>query len=139
MNDMFPSRRDFMNFGGRFFDDLFGQSLATATSFNTDIKETDKEYIVVAEIPGIPKENIEVDYQNNVLSIMAKYEQDTEETNKEFNYIRRERSSRSYNRQFIIQDIDEDSITAKFENGLLTVQLPKKDPEKSATKKIEIE
>lgn len=139
MNDLFPTRRDFMDFGGRFFDDLFSQSLSTASSFNTDIKETENEYILEADMPGMPKENIELNYQDNVLSITAQYETGKDETDDEGNYIRRERSSRSYNRQFIIQDIDEENITAKFDNGVLTVNLPKKEPDKPSSKKIEIE
>lgn len=85
------------------------------------------------------KENIELDYKDNVLSITAKKETESDERDDERQYIRRERSSRSFSRQFIIQDIDEDNIGAQFDKGLLTITLPKQNPTQSSSKRIEIE
>lgn len=51
MSNLFPTRRDFMDFGGRLFDDFFNQSLSNVSSFNTDIKELEKEYVLEADLP----------------------------------------------------------------------------------------
>ena len=87
----------------------------------------------------LEKENIVLDYQDNLLSIRARQEQKTEEKDKEGRYIRRERSSRAYSRQFLIENVKEEEITASFENGVLTINLPKTDEKKTETKRIEIE
>jgi HSP20 family protein len=139
MNNMFPSRRDFRDLRRQFFDDAFDQVLGEAGNFKTDIIEDDKEYTVEAELPGMDKENIELDYHDNILSISGKQESETNEEDKERNYIRRERSSRSFSRQFLIRDVDEDNISARFENGILKVKLPKKESGKSENKRIDIE
>ena len=139
MNNMFPSRRDFRDLRRQFFDDTFDQVLGEAGNFKTDIIEDDNEYTVEAELPGMDKENIELDYHDNILSISGKQESETNEEDKERNYIRRERSSRSFSRQFLIRDVDEDNISARFENGILKVKLPKKESGKSENKRIDIE
>lgn len=139
MNNMFPSRRDFRDLRRQFFDDTFDQVLGEAGNFKTDIIEDDKEYTVEAELPGMDKENIELDYHDNVLSISAKQESETNEEDEERNYIRRERSSRSFSRQFLIRDVDEDNISARFNNGILEVKLPKKESDKPENKRIDIQ
>lgn len=138
-NDMIPSRRDFFDFGKRFFDDALGQNFGDFGSFKTDILEKDEEFMVEAELPGMTKDTIELDYHDNVLSISAKQETDKEESDDEKNYIRRERSSRSFSRQFIIQGIDKDKIKAQFDNGVLTIHLPKEKQAPSDTSRITIE
>ncbi|MER2064155.1 MAG: Hsp20/alpha crystallin family protein [Alkalibacterium sp.] len=139
MNNMFPSRRDFRDLRRQFFDDTFDQVLGEAGNFKTDIIEDDKEYTVEAELPGMDKENIELDYHDNILSISAMQESETNEEDKERNYIRRERSSRSFSRQFLIRDVDEDNISARFNNGVLEVKLPKKASDKPENKRIDIQ
>ncbi|SFC59869.1 HSP20 family protein [Alkalibacterium subtropicum] len=139
MNNMFPSRRDFRDLRRQFFDDTFDQVLGETGSFKTDIIEDDKEYTVEAELPGMDKENIELDYHDNILSISGKQESETKEEDKERNYIRRERSTRSFSRQFLIRDVDEDNISARFNNGILEVKLPKKESDKPENKRIDIQ
>lgn len=139
MNNLFPSRRDFLNFDRNFFGDSLDHLFSNSTNFDVDIKETDKDYMLEADMPGLTKEDIQLDYDNNVLSISAHREEGKDEQDKEGNYIRRERSVRSYSRQFLLKDVKEDSITAKFDNGVLTVQLPKKDSSETPTKKIDIQ
>ena len=138
MNNLFPTRRDFMDMNRHFMGDSFDRFFADTGNFNVDIKENDDAYTVEADLPGLAKEDIELDYKNDVLSIRAQQETSTEEKDDESNYIRRERSSRSYNRQFLIKDVDEDNITAEFDNGVLKVQLPKTETDGQNTKKIEI-
>ncbi|GAB2486382.1 Hsp20/alpha crystallin family protein [Alkalibacterium psychrotolerans] len=139
MNDMIPSKRDFWDFSRRLFDDALGQNFGDFGSFKTDIIEQDEAYVVEAELPGMSRDNIELDFKDNVLSISAKQETATDESDEERNYIRRERSTRSFSRQFILQDIDEDNIKARFNNGILEVTLPKQNPTPKTSKKIDIE
>ncbi|MBC7075171.1 MAG: Hsp20/alpha crystallin family protein [Syntrophomonadaceae bacterium] len=125
-------------FGSSFIDDLFDSSLlATATAnIRTDIKETDKEYIVEAELPGFKKENINVEWQEGVLTISAK--QDKEIKEEKDNYIRRERAYGEVARSFRIDGIKEDKITGEYKNGILKIVLPKTEEGKVTGKKIEI-
>lgn len=115
INDMF---NDFFN------DDMLSKFNSDA-SFKTDIKETPEEYIVHTELPGVKKEDIKIDYNNNYLTISATRNNEVEE--KKDNYIRRERSYGSVSRGFYINNVNKDSIKAKFDNGVLNIELPKKE------------
>ena len=115
INDMFND----------FFNDNMLSKFNSNGSFKTDIKETPEEYIVHAELPGVKKEDIKVDYNNNYLTISATRNNESEE--KKDNYIRRERSYGSVSRGFYISNVNKDSIKAKFDNGVLNIELPKKE------------
>lgn len=139
MSSLFPSRRDFMNLNKNFFGDSLDHLFSTASNMDVDIKETDTEYTLEADMPGLTKEDIQLDYHDNVLSIGAHKEEGKDEKDDEGNYIRRERSVRSYSRQFILKDVKEEGITAKFDSGVLTVHLPKKEAKDTPNNKIEIQ
>ena len=106
-------------------------------SFKTDIKETPEEYIVHAELPGVKKEDIKIDYNNNYLTISATRNNESEE--KKDHYIRRERSYGSVSRAFYISNVNKDSIKAKFDNGVLNIELPKKEVTTNNSTQILIE
>ena len=108
-----------------FFNDDMLSKFNSSGSFKTYIKETPEEYIVHAELPGVKKEDIKVDYNNNYLTISATRNNESEE--KKDNYIRRERSYGSVSRGFYISNVNKDSIKAKFDNGVLNIELPKKE------------
>lgn len=127
INDMF---NDFFN------DDMLSE-FNSSGSFKTDIKETSEGYVVHAELPGVNKEDINIDYNNNYLTISAIKNNEFEE--KKDNYIRRERSYGSVSRGFYINNVDKNSIKAKFDNGVLSVELPKKDLISNNENKILIE
>ena len=128
-----PSRRSLENeelFGSimnRFWEDQY---------FKVDIKETPQAYELFADLPGFTKEEITVEYVHDLLSISAAHEV-TSET--EGRYLRRERSTSSFQRQFTMQNIQEDAITAKFENGVLQLNLPKNSHDEPESRKIPIE
>lgn len=127
INDMF---NDFFN------DDMLSE-FNSSGSFKTDIKENPEGYVVHAELPGVNKEDINIDYNNNYLTISAIKNNEFEE--KKDNYIRRERSYGSVSRGFYINNIDKNSIKAKFDNGVLSIELPKKDLISNNENKILIE
>lgn len=127
-----------MDLNRNFFGDSFDRLFNEMNTFNVDIKESDDAYELEADLPGLTKEDVKLDYKDNVLSIEAYKEEKAEKEDKDRNYIRRERSTRSYSRQFIFKDIDEDNISAKFDKGVLTIELPKKDKTGTESKRIEI-
>jgi HSP20 family protein len=132
---------DVFNIGG-FLDNFFGDSFMPAffagdAQIKVDIKENEKEYIVEADLPGVKKEEINVDLNNDRLTILVSR---NEETNIEKeNYIRKERRSGSYCRSFYVENVIEDQISAKFENGVLSVILPKKESGVNKRSRIEIQ
>lgn len=91
----------------------------------TDIKETDKEYVLDVEMPGFDKSNISLKYENGYLTVSAK-----KDDKDDAHYIRRERSV-SCSRSYYMGDVDQTLIKAKYENGILAVSVPKEKPEQS--------
>ncbi|NVM53284.1 MAG: Hsp20/alpha crystallin family protein [Candidatus Helarchaeota archaeon] len=100
-----------------------------------DIKEEENEYRITAEVPGYAKEEINIELHDDTLTIFSEHKEETEEEKE--GYLYRERSHRSFTRSFKIPDkITHEEIVAKLENGLLTLRIPKKEPE--PPKKVEI-
>ena len=116
---------------------LFSNQSVTP-QFRTDIRDTEKEYILEADLPGFDKEDISLSIENGYLIVSAEHKTNKEEKDEKGNYIRRERSYGSYSRCFDISGIDEDAISASFKNGVLELRLPKETEKKIAAKKIEI-
>ncbi len=116
-----------------FFDFPFMQQ---NNLIKADIKETPEEYIVEADMPGVDKENIELNCENGVLTITARKSEEKKEEAQGF--IRRERYTGEASRCFSLRDVNEDDISAKLDNGVLYVTLPKKSGDKHQ-RNIEIE
>ncbi|MCY6372240.1 Hsp20/alpha crystallin family protein [Clostridium ganghwense] len=106
-----------------FFEDNFFSSALMNTPFSVDVKETDDSYLLEADLPGVKIETIELDYENNYLTIRAKRDDTMED--KQDNYIRRERKYGEFRRSFYIDDVEEDKIDASFNDGVLKLTLPK--------------
>ena len=115
---------------------FFGRN--DVAEFKTDITENEKEYVLEAELPGFKKEDIKIDLGNDRLTIKAEHTESAEEK-KENSYLRRERSYGSYARSFDITGIEESAITASYENGVLTLELPKKAVPVPVSRQIEIQ
>ncbi len=116
-----------------FFDDFFPEK--TVNSMRCDIYEKDNNYHVVMDIPGFDKEDVNIECDNDYLTISASKSTSKDEEKK--HYIRRERSYGEYKRKFYVGDMDTDNIKAEFKNGTLNLVIPKKVPA-STKKKIEI-
>lgn len=124
------------------FDNFFGDSFMPAffegdNQIRVDIKENEKEYVVEADLPGVKKEEINVELHNDRLTISVARNEEVKEERE--NYIRRERRSGSYSRSFYVENVVENQISAKFENGVLSILLPKKEPGASKRNQIEIQ
>ncbi len=103
----------------------------------TNIAENDENYSITAELPGLDKGDIEIAIHDGVLEIKGEQKEEHEE--KKDGFVRREYHSSSYHRSFTIpENIDEDNIDAKLDNGILTIALPKKELEQKEKKKIEV-
>lgn len=124
------------------FEEFFGESFLPAfftgdAGMKADIRETDKEYIVEVEVPGVRKEDVKVDYSDGRLTVAVETNEIINEEGK--NYIRKERRYGSRARSFLFDDVKEDAIKAKFENGVLVLTLPKMEGTRVNSRKIEIE
>ena len=116
--------------------DFFGDVMDFAgRSFRADIKESDDEYTIEAEMPGMKKEDIELEINDDYLTISAEHSEEKEE--KEENYIRRERRQGKYTRSFYLENVNQDDIEAEYNDGVLKVHLPKE--EKTPVKKRTID
>lgn len=125
------------------FDDFerqfFGRTKATLPDFRTDIRELDGKYILEAELPGFAKEDIHLDLKDGILTISAQHSENKDEKNEKGTYVRRERRYGSYSRSFDVTGIDEEGITAAYQNGVLELTLPKTIPVVPEARKIAIE
>ncbi|NLP64560.1 Hsp20/alpha crystallin family protein [Paraburkholderia sacchari] len=102
-----------------------------------DVTESDKAYTVKAELPGVNKQDIDVKIDGNVVSIHAKVERNTEQKEGE-RVIRRERYSGAFARSFSLAgDIDESTASAQYQDGVLSLTLPKKAP--TEHKRLQVE
>ena len=108
-----------------------------AWSPRVDIYETENSYVLNAELPGLKKEEIQIDLNNNTLTL--KGEKKFEEKVEKENYVRVERSYGSFTRSFALSDnANPESITANYKDGVLEVTLPKKEEAKPKEIKVEI-
>lgn len=119
-------------------EDLFGSFLAdwpsesSAPAFPVDVEETERQYVVHANMPGVRKEDLDIAFEDNVLSITAKFGGEHEEKGK--NFLHRERWSGKTTRSVTLPAAaDTDSVDAKLREGVLTVLVNKK-PEKQQKK-----
>ncbi|MGD9951258.1 MAG: Hsp20/alpha crystallin family protein [Burkholderiales bacterium] len=120
------------------FDELFNEfskgfwvkplafPAGTEVSIKVDVKEDDKSYTVRADVPGVKKEDIQVDVEGNVVSLRAEAKQEKEEKKGE-KVIYSERSYGMASRSFSLPtDVDEKGAKAEYKDGVLTLTLPKK-------------
>ncbi|ADG81776.1 Hsp20/alpha crystallin family protein [Thermincola potens] len=119
-----------------FFHDHFWPTFYTGGQMRVDIKENDKEYVVEAELPGVKKDEINVELNEDRLTIAVERKEETNEEKE--NYIRKERRYGSMVRSFYVPNILNDQVSAKFENGVLSIVLPKREPGKNKGNRIEI-
>ena len=99
-----------------------------ANVMRTDVKETDTGYELDVDLPGYKKENVQVELKDGGLTVTAKTAQSKDEKDENGKYIRRERYSGTCSRAFYVgEDIEQNDIKAKFEDGILKLSVPKKD------------
>ncbi|TDX51668.1 Hsp20/alpha crystallin family protein [Orenia marismortui] len=104
--------------------------------FKTDIRKRKNDYLIQAELPGVKKEDINVEVDEDYLTISAIILEINTEENE--SYIRKERRKGRFQRNFQLQNIKKEEIEAKYENGLLEVILPKENATSKEKRSITI-
>ncbi len=129
---------DLMDFSFPEFPDidkkLYGKHARNV--MKTDIRETDGGYELVVDLPGFKKDEIQLQLENGYLTISAAKGLDKDETDKEGRYLRRERYAGSMSRSFYVgENLTEEDVHAKFENGILKLAVPKMEEKRVEQKK----
>lgn len=115
-----------------FFDDFVPMPKMPKNEMKCDIYEKGGRVHIELDVPGFNKDDVKVDIDDGILTIVASKHEDKEE--KEKNYYRKERSYGSFKRQFNVGNVKENEIDAKFNNGVLKISFPKE--EQKQTKKF---
>jgi HSP20 family protein len=140
----FPATKFFSNsFLDEFFNHSIGEFLANDLQANlpaVNVTETDESYQLELAAPGFNKQDFSLNIENGHLTVNAKKEEKTEENDNGKNrYVRREFRYESFSRSFKLPNtVNQDAISAVYENGILNIQLPKKEDAKPLTKTIQI-
>ena len=122
-----------------FFEDPFDNyayAMNTSNLMKTDVKDTDQGYEITMNLPGVKKEDVKAELKDGYLTISASSNSDKDEKDSKGRYIRRERYSGSCSRSFYVgEDVTQDEIKARFENGTLTLLVPKKEQKPAVEEK----
>ncbi len=142
MFGMIPFERDDMDMFSTFDNfarNFFRNSNADLPAFRTDIQDNGDSYLLEADLPGFNKEDLKLEIKDNILTIHASHDESHAEKDNLGNYVRRERRCGSFSRSFDISGIDEERISAAYENGVLKLTLPKAQPTPPASRRISIQ
>ena len=117
---------------------MFGKRAANV--MKTDVRENKDSYDVFVDLPGFKKEDIKLDLENGYLTISAQRNEELDQKDDEGHYIRQERATGSCARSFYVgKELEPTDINAKFENGILSLHLPKAEMKKVEPKPTMIE
>lgn len=127
-------------------DDFFGfpqekkaSHVYKSTLMQTDVKETDAGYEVTMDLPGYRKEDVSAELKEGYLVITASTNSSNDEKDDQGKYIRKERYSGTCQRSFYVgDDLKQEDIKARFENGTLKLDIPKKDAQPKVEEKTMI-
>ena len=142
-------------FGENLFEELFEEPFRMMSAFDarnplygrhaknimkTDVRENKDSYDVFVDLPGFKKEDVKLDLDNGYLTISAQRNEELDDKDNEGRYIRQERATGSCARSFYVgKELEPKDISAKFENGILTLHLPKAEAKKLEPKQTLIE
>ena len=127
-------------FGENLFDDFFGDDFGMFPMWNgrnplygkhaknlmkTDVRETEDTYEVDIDLPGFKKDEISVELKDGYLTVSAAKGLDKDEKDKKGKYIRQERYAGACSRSFYVGDLESKDISAKYEDGILKLSMPK--------------
>jgi HSP20 family protein len=144
-----PSRDPFGSFRreiDRLFDDFFtpveGRSFAASAAAESlwpriDVEETDKAFVVTAEVPGLQDKDIELNLRDNLLTISGEKREERQDQKRGAAYA--ERFYGQFRRTIPLDgELDEEKVDAKFRNGVLTITLPKSQKAEAKARRIEV-
>lgn len=129
VRNLFSVNNDLNNFFGDFFDNRLGEREEMQISPRVNIEENENEWTISAELPGVTKDDIKVNFQDGILTLSGEKKLEKEEKDK--NYHRIERSYGKFSRSLrITNSIVVDKIDAQFKDGILSITLPKAEEAK---------
>ena len=137
---MIPRRKNEFDLLGEMFRDPFFTNYESKT-MKTDIKEKKDKYLIDIELPGYEKENIKIDVEDGYLTVHAEINSNNEEK-EDGKFVRKERYMGSCSRSFYVgTEVQSEDIKASFKNGMLKIEVPKKEDKKElpAKKYIQID
>ena len=141
---MYLAKRNNTNF----FDDFFKSPFLGAVEqvggsrlMKTDVKEVEDAFEIIMDLPGVEKEDIQIELKEGYLTVSASKTTQFSESGENCRYIRKERFEGSAKRSFFVGDFaNEDNIRASYNNGVLKLTIPKEpDPEPEQPKRINID
>lgn len=123
-------------FGENLFDDFFDNSFrdysGTQELMKTDVKENENDFEIDMSLPGVNKEDIKAELNDGYLTVSASTSNVKEDNDEKKRYVRRERYYGSCSRSFYVGDqVKQDEIKARYENGVLSLNIPKKEEKKT--------
>ncbi|GGV12391.1 Hsp20/alpha crystallin family protein [Lactobacillus acetotolerans] len=119
-NDIFDAMNDWLDFPRNFFDNR-----EMSRMMQSDVAENDKEYTVKVDMPGMDKSKININYNDGVLSISGSRKSFKDNSKKDNSIIHKERMEGHISRSFRLPNVVASNIHAKYDNGVLTITLPK--------------
>ena len=122
-----------------FFSDPFAAPRGAFPAFRTDVKDEGSEYVLEADLPGFEKKDIHLDLTADTLTIRAERRREHTEGEPHGKYVVRERRHGSFRRSFDVSGIVTDDIRARYENGVLTLTLPKKQDAQPESRSLDVE
>ncbi len=124
-NDLFDAMNDWFDLPRKFFDDT-----NVAKLMQSDVIENDKEYVIKVDMPGMDKSNINLSYNNGILSVSGS-RKSFKDMSTDNSLIHRERIDGHISRSFRLPNVVASEISAKYDNGVLTITLPKQSSDQS--------
>jgi len=126
------------------FDAFFGMPAPQAPRMmpalmRTDIKETDEGFELIVDLPGLSKDDVQAELKDGYLAISAQTKSESEDKDEKGTYVRKERFTGKCSRTFFVgEDVKQEDIKAKFDNGVLTFNIPKKQEQPKLEEKHSI-
>ena len=131
---MIPRRNHFDLFDEMFRDPFFEGTESKV--MKTDIKEKKDKYLIDIDLPGYEKEDIKMEISDGYLTVHASVNKEVDDEKEKGKYVRKERYVGECSRSFYVgENVSEEEIKAKFKNGTLTIEVPKKDEKKELQNK----
>ena len=110
----------------------------TALGFKADIKDNGDSYELTADLPGFSKDDLKVEIEDGIMTISGERRSESEDKDDKGTYVRRERTYGSFSRSFDVSEVDADKVAVRYEDGVLTVDMPKKEEQKPTVRRLEI-
>lgn len=121
------------------FPSIFDNNFPEDSTLKTDITENNQNYEVHVDLPAVDKKDIDITYNDNVLTISGHRDSFTDHNDKDGDVIMSERSSGRFMRQYRLPQVDQDNIKATYDKGVLEITLPKVNKEVDSEHHIEID